>query len=622
MQAVRLVLLLLICAGWPVADELVAQGAWKLPARGAVFYKRDRQQDPAVLGGHCGFDRVEMPPVLLQGELDGDRQYQLMGPADLRDLPAWLAFDLRLAGTKGPVKTTVDTLRGLGRVLIIGTASPDGGEQVVNVTIKTTRAPTTPFGALVRGTIQIRRTVDVERGLVVRFTTSLEATFRRRSGEAGSNNMPGVGGILEKCSIRDSWKLDRIEKNREAAFRTRVAETIKRGAEHIKARLSGAGKAGGQTDMMPEEVDCSAGELALCLLTLVKAEVDPKDPVLVAGFDRLRKRVMTDTYSLGVALMAMEALYAPANERQHLIEGRIQEPLKRKVPDKDLALMKEWTKRLRENYDRSQQPAYLLRFHYQASSQYDNSNTQYALLGLYSAHLCGVPISSTVWIANGKHWLAEQTPDRKGTVHLKTTSHQDYAKMRAAEAQAERRGKRRPSSTKRRGGRSTIGGVKAAGWAYIKASEKVKLLFPEPPTGSMTTAGLTGVTLCEAVLRSTGKKKRNNRKQRNPVETKLSAARQAGLAWMLRNFSVRTNRYSNVGWYYYYMYGLERVFELSQIALIGDRDWYFEGATLLVEMGDGGSKGMFNGADLSGNCFAILFLKLAAPPLPVLTGGR
>ena len=40
MQTVRWVLLLLICPGWPVAGELVAQGTWKLPARGAVFYER------------------------------------------------------------------------------------------------------------------------------------------------------------------------------------------------------------------------------------------------------------------------------------------------------------------------------------------------------------------------------------------------------------------------------------------------------------------------------------------------------------------------------------------------------------------------------------------------------
>jgi hypothetical protein len=39
-------------------------------------------------------------------------------------------------------------------------------------------------------------------------------------------------------------------------------------------------------------------------------------------------------------------------------------------------------------------------------------------------------------------------------------------------------------------------------------------------------------------------------------------------------------------------------------------------------MAGGGTSGHFNGADLAGDCFAILFLKLASPPLPVITGRR
>ncbi|MHC4896315.1 MAG: hypothetical protein ACYTGW_04330 [Planctomycetota bacterium] len=605
-----------------IAAPVSAQAAWKLPARGAVFYKRERDADPRILGGNCGFDRVEMPPVLLQGELDPRQQYVALAPADLRDLPAWLAFDLRGAGGEGPVKVVVDTLRGLGAIRITGTASAvgDDGEQTLTVTLRTYRAPTTPFGATVNGTIRVRRTVNLERGVVERFTTVLEATFKPRRGDE-SESMPGVGGVLAKCTIRDSWTLDRIEKNREPAFRARVVDTIRRGAERIKSRLPAAGKAGGNTAMMPEEVDCSAGELALCLLTLVKAEVDHKDPALVAGFDRLRKRLLSDTYSLSVALMAMEALYAPANEREALIAGRIKAPMKRKVPAADFALMKEWTKRLLENYDRSQQRAYLLRFHYQPSTSYDNSNTQYAVLGLYSAHLCDVPISRTVWLANAKHWLDEQTPDGKGGVELSTTSHQDYAKMRQAEAAGAGKGNTRRQPPRRGGRRTTTGGIRAAGWSYIKARANLKLQFPEPPTASMTTAGLTGIALCNAVL-SSGKKGKRSKRQTNPLQSKMERARQAGFAWMLRNFSVRTNRYSNIGWYYYYMYGLERVCELSQIALIGDRDWYFEGATVLVEMAAGGTSGHFNGADMAGDCFAILFLKLASPPLPVITRRR
>ena len=93
----------------------------------------------------------------------------------------------------------------------------------------------------------------------------------------------------------------------------------------------------------------------------------------------------------------------------------------------------------------------------------------------------------------------------------------------------------------------------------------------------------------------------------------------AGYAWMLNNFSVRKNKHGH-GFHFYYLYGLERACELGFVALIGHRDWYFEGSIML--MGMQGGRGVFAGATLSGNCFAVLFLKQAAPPLPVITGSR
>ncbi len=602
--------LLLVCAGSPAA-ELQAQ-AWNLPARGAVFYKRVRTSDPASLGGHAGFPIVEMPAVLFHGDLDPKHQHPAKGATDLRDLGAWLAFDLRKARSPGKLKVSLDTLLKLGSVEITGKvlALEDNGEQTIQVTFRTKKAPTMPYSANVEGTIQIRRTVDLEKGVVTEFTSELSAKFE----PAG---LPPAPSAIKKCEIKDRWTLHRIERNREPRFKTKVADTIRRGAEYIKSQLAEAGKPG-QAALMTMGVDCCSGELALCLLTLVKAEVDRKDPALVAGFDRLRKRVISDTYSLGVALMAMEALYAPTGERQALIEGRIKAPKKRKVPAGDLALMKEWTNKLLGN-ETVPRAGDVLRFNYSAGKdRYDNSNTQYALLGLYSAHLCGVKIETRVWTDSARHWISDQIPDGKRSLRLHITSHTDYAEVLEAErlaaleaGAAKGKGQARTAAA-RRGGRRTGRGVKAAGWSYLGRNDTS--LQPEPATGSMTTAGLTGVTICEAVLR--------NQKKGRDLLSKLAAARQSGLAWILRNFSVRANVHNSVGWYYYYMYGLERVFELSQIALISGRDWYFEGATLLIEMGGEHPSLLFSNAGLRGTCFGVLFLKLASPPLPVITGRR
>ena len=157
-------------------------------------------------------------------------------------------------------------------------------------------------------------------------------------------------------------------------------------------------------------------------------------------------------------------------------------------------------------------------------------------------------------------------------------------------------------------------------------------------TASMTTAGLTGITICQAVL--------HGLKKGGKVLTSLRKAKSGGLAWMLHEFSVRANK--NKGAHlHYYLYGLGRACEINQIALLGERDWYFEGANILMETqvtsgssqnagragrgrfrrGGGrfaapAAKGSFQDAGLPQACMAILFLKQSAPPMPAITSGR
>ena len=71
-------------------------------------------------------------------------------------------------------------------------------------------------------------------------------------------------------------------------------------------------------------------------------------------------------------------------------------------------------------------------------------------------------------------------------------------------------------------------------------------------------------------------------------------------------------------WWFYWLYSLERACELSQVAWIGEWDWYQDGAEFLMAGQD--DEGEFAGRTLVDNCFALLFLKQAQ--LPVLTGPR
>jgi hypothetical protein len=76
-------------------------------------------------------------------------------------------------------------------------------------------------------------------------------------------------------------------------------------------------------------------------------------------------------------------------------------------------------------------------------------------------------------------------------------------------------------------------------------------------------------------------------------------------------------------WHLYYLYGLERAASLAGRGLIGQHDWYVEGAKHLVGMqkADGrwstgalGSPGEFEGSDVLDTAWALLFLKRATRP--------
>ena len=71
-------------------------------------------------------------------------------------------------------------------------------------------------------------------------------------------------------------------------------------------------------------------------------------------------------------------------------------------------------------------------------------------------------------------------------------------------------------------------------------------------------------------------------------------------------------------WHYYYLYGLERAALLSGVALIQDRDWYFEGAMMLVlsQLQDGNWPSELTGDEqIERNAMAILFLKQSTSPV-------
>jgi hypothetical protein len=126
--------------------------------------------------------------------------------------------------------------------------------------------------------------------------------------------------------------------------------------------------------------------------------------------------------------------------------------------------------------------------------------------------------------------------------------------------------------------------------------------------GSMTSAGLTCLSIALNQLGEGGAKRREARR-----------AIDEGVEWFAKNFSRETNPGGGQRWHSYYLYGVERVCAIEKLELIGAHHWYWEGASwFVIKQGLDGNWG--SGADrYFETSFALLFLSRATKSL---TGGK
>jgi hypothetical protein len=202
------------------------------------------------------------------------------------------------------------------------------------------------------------------------------------------------------------------------------------------------------------------------------------------------------------------------------------------------------------------------------SASGDNSNSQYAALGLRACEEAGVEIPKSVLTLARNWWV--------------TTAVKDAEKGSVA---------------------SGPGGA-PQGWGY-------RINDGAEPYGSMTAGAVGALAIYDHLLGKDWRK--------DPVV-------QGGLAWLAGNYSVTANPGAKVHFgdggptaaRYYYLYALERAAILTENPLLGNKDWYLDGARVLLAAQ--GADGSWN-KDSSGEnavwqtCFAILFLKKATQPL-------
>jgi len=211
----------------------------------------------------------------------------------------------------------------------------------------------------------------------------------------------------------------------------------------------------------------------------------------------------------------------------------------------------------------------------------DNSNSQYAALGLRACHDAGIVLPKELLTLARTWWVESQ-------IGVKDTS----------------------VAT------GKITGI-PQGWCYRGYHHDLKYCKnPDTAYASMTAGGVGALAILDSLL---GREWKSDKTVLN------------GLAWLAKNWSWSENvGPSEIGggkpksWLLYHYYAIERMGMLLDTPKVGDNDWYLEGANILLDAQKPGGSWLMSdgGKPLWDTCFAILFLKRATRPLDVASEDR
>ncbi len=197
------------------------------------------------------------------------------------------------------------------------------------------------------------------------------------------------------------------------------------------------------------------------------------------------------------------------------------------------------------------------------STYADVSNSQFAVLALYEAERVGVNCDPSVWTDAKTYWEKMQS-----------------------------------------------GGA----WGYTGSSAA---------TGSRTCAGIASLLIASGMSDQGGAAVKGEQIECCLDSNATSATIiQQGLNWIGREFSPAVNPRGSGMYYYYYMYGVERVGRMTGHRFLGSHDWYREGtkelmrrAQFAASWGGDGDRLAHGEDELLATPFALLFLSKGRRPL-------
>jgi hypothetical protein len=376
-----------------------------------------------------------------------------------------------------------------------------------------------------------------------------------------------------------------VEESPEAqrAFTLRVNEAITHGYEWLRAQQLQDG-----TFPLAGRVEESQhlGRHALVLFTLARCGATPRDRVIkrgLAGLDLWFKKVDLPgwglrTYSAAMLILMYDALYAEEKDASGRgNRGTCRYP---RAIQPQIRRFLDWLV--------AHQAERVWRYPGGEGGSEDLSHTQLVLLALEVAGHCGLEVESSVFTKALDYVFEKQEKD--GPPQVLWLENPAWT----------------PGSEDRYGRFLAGPRFAARGWGYLPKSSA---------TGSMTAAGIACLAIVKSRLGAQGALDDRTR-------ATIDRSMLEGLAWLAQAFTVTENPGWGKPWHYYYLWSLERVGTLLGRKHIGKRDWYREGADLLLmqqrPQGDWpaapeSETSQYEDALLQ-TCFALLFLKRATAP--------
>ncbi len=327
--------------------------------------------------------------------------------------------------------------------------------------------------------------------------------------------------------------------NRGDVTKEQVERAIKEGVRFLKSEQRADGS------WLDRDPKAKAGTTSLVTLALLTAGESPEEPKVAKALSYLQGFTADDMRSIyAVSLQTMAFAAADPKRYELRIAANAAWLERAQLKPGDVHLYPgSWT----------YTPA--------KERSGDNSNTQYALLGLNAASEAGVPIKPEVWALSRAYWERGQRND--------------------------------------------------GGWNYYPDEG-------QSSSGSMSCAGVSSLIIT-GLRRYQGHEVLVGDNVRMCGEGSFNPALQRGIDWLAANFSVTQNINRGQQWKYYYLYGLERAGRLAGVRMFGPHDWYREGARELVAA-QGKTTGEWKGSEVYdtfpelATSFALLFLSSICMP--------